>query len=135
MDTHPIWTHSKCWNTLRRTRSLFCAYRSILCITCRPLDHSVFRLLKDFCRKATNIFLDSTKQIVDQLSFGKLFFEAWTRAYTIQNWQSGFLATGIYPFNPFAVPFLLSNLINQIKNEIISSSSLSSSSNPILLRS
>ena len=71
----------------------------------QPLDRSVFRSLKHFFNQATSCWVKlHPGRRITRLQFGELICEAWGKAATTQNAVSGFKATGIFPFNPSAIP-------------------------------
>lgn len=46
----------------------------------------------------------STNRLIKRYQFGSIFSRAWAKAVTPSNICSGFKATGIYPFDPTAIP-------------------------------
>ena len=71
----------------------------------QPLDQSVFRSLKHFFNQATSSWVKlHPGRRITPLQFGELICEAWGKAATTQNAIFGFKATGIFPFNPSAIP-------------------------------
>ena len=107
----------------------------------QPLDRAVFKPLKSFYHKqATNFIQSSPNSSISKFNFGKLFSEAWRKGATIGNAVKGFECTGIYPFNPSAIPehkFLPQNYFQSVEEasgvslrsaESHASNSLSSSS-------
>lgn len=71
----------------------------------QPLDRGVFKSLKSAFNKACHLFMKTNpSRKITRLQFGKLLAEAWTKAATNDNAVSSFRATGIFPYNPEAVP-------------------------------
>lgn len=71
----------------------------------QPLDRGVFKSLKSAFNKACYLFMKTNpSRKITRLQFGRLLAEAWTKAATNDNAVSSFRATGIFPYNPEAVP-------------------------------
>lgn len=71
----------------------------------QTLDRSVFKSLKTYYYEACRMWLKlNPGRRLTRLQFGELLSTAWSRAATYDNAVAGFKATGIYPFNRFAVP-------------------------------
>jgi hypothetical protein len=69
----------------------------------QPLDVAVFKPLKSFWRDTVNVAVDNKKSI-NRSTFGDLLSTAWKKSATLQNGQSGFRATGIFPYDPNVIP-------------------------------
>jgi hypothetical protein len=71
----------------------------------QPLDRAFFKSLKSHWNNVCNLFIrmNPTRKI-NRLQFGKLLAESWAKSATVTNGVSAFRATGIYPFNPNAIP-------------------------------
>lgn len=71
----------------------------------QPLDRTFFKPLKTFyyqeCAKEVK---RSPDHRVTRFTFGRVLFESWKCAAQVKTGISGFSSTGIYPFNPNAVP-------------------------------
>lgn len=71
----------------------------------QPLDMSFFKPLKDYFKQVADTFMFSNKdKIINKDVAGKLIGTAWKKVATISNSTSGFLATGIYPYNRDTIP-------------------------------
>lgn len=71
----------------------------------QPLDRSVFKSLKHHFYSAVEKWQrNHPDRKVGRLQFGDLLQDCWGKAATPANAVSGFKATGIYPFNPDAIP-------------------------------
>lgn len=71
----------------------------------QPLDRSVFKSLKYHFYEQCRLWLNQNPgRRITRLSFGTLLNKAWGKAASAENAISGFKATGVYPFNPEAVP-------------------------------
>ncbi|XP_021363005.1 uncharacterized protein LOC110456536, partial [Mizuhopecten yessoensis] len=70
----------------------------------QPLDRTVFKLMKSHWNTALDDFVKSTGVAVGHKQFLRLFDIAWQAAMTPKTIWNGFVATGIYPFNPDAIP-------------------------------
>ena len=71
----------------------------------QPLDRSVFKSLKNHFYEQCRLWLKQNPgRRITRLSFGALLDKAWGKAASAENAISGFRATGVYPFNPAAVP-------------------------------
>lgn len=71
----------------------------------QPLDHLVFKALKTHFNEQCQLWLQQhpTREITKSL-FGTLLNKAWIKAATPGNAISSFEATGVFPFNPTAIP-------------------------------
>lgn len=71
----------------------------------QPLDRAVFKSVKSYFYSAAQKWLKNhpTRKIT-RLQFGQLLNECWGKSATPENAVSAFKATGIYPFNPDAIP-------------------------------
>lgn len=71
----------------------------------QPLDRTVYGPLKvNYDKACAQYMRENPGQIVTRYKFSGLFRQAYGKAATIANAISGFRSTGIYPFNPTAVP-------------------------------
>lgn len=71
----------------------------------QPLDRSVFKSIKHYFYSAVEKWQRShPDRKLGRLQFGELLQECWGKAATPGNAVSGFKSTGIYPFNPDAIP-------------------------------
>jgi hypothetical protein len=70
----------------------------------QPLDRSVFKSLKSHWNTTVDNFIRETGVSVGNKQFLKLFNVAWQKSLTPSTIRNGFEATGIYPFNPNAIP-------------------------------
>lgn len=71
----------------------------------QPLDRSVFKSLKHHFYSAVEKWQrNHPDRKLGRLQFGELLQDCWGKAATPGNAVSGFKATGIYPFNPDAIP-------------------------------
>lgn len=70
----------------------------------QPLDKGVFGPLKSYWSQECQEFLRKHPgQVVTEYSFMKIFYQAFSRAMSLNNIVSAFRTTGVYPFNPSAV--------------------------------
>jgi hypothetical protein len=70
----------------------------------QPLDKGVFGPLKSKYNTVCSQYTSENHATVSKCVFPKLFNEAYEQAVTPANIKSGFRTTGIYPYNPTAVP-------------------------------
>lgn len=71
----------------------------------QPMDKSVFKPFETFWDDEVLLFFDRNKTSnLRKSDFGGIFTKVWSRAITPSNVQSGFRATGIYPFDPHVIP-------------------------------
>lgn len=71
----------------------------------QPLDISLFGPLKGyFNQEATRWLKNHPGRVITQFQISQLFTPAYQRAATVENAASGFLCTGIVPFNPDKFP-------------------------------
>lgn len=71
----------------------------------QPLDRCFFRSFKLNYYSACNLYIKNNPgRKITRLQFGKLLAEGWNKSATVNNATSAFKATGIVPFNPYAIP-------------------------------
>ena len=71
----------------------------------QPLDKSFFKPLKVYWNEAVDKFRRQYPgRSLGKLQFPEIFSESWYRAATPKNAVSGFVGTGICPFNPEVIP-------------------------------
>ncbi|XP_055907702.1 uncharacterized protein LOC129942684 [Eupeodes corollae] len=71
----------------------------------QPLDRSFFKPLKSFFHNEAKAWMNHHKnRTITRYQAGHLIGNAWEKAASVGNGASGFRATGIYPFNPQAIP-------------------------------
>lgn len=72
----------------------------------QPLDKGCFRSFEIFWDQHALLYFDTHKgeQNISRLNFADVFTPTWAKSMTQGNLVSGFKATGIYPFNPLAIP-------------------------------
>ncbi|XP_011859495.1 PREDICTED: uncharacterized protein LOC105556986 [Vollenhovia emeryi] len=71
----------------------------------QPLDKSCFKPLKHYWNEALDNYRRSHPgRSVSKYQFPVLFNQAWMKTSTAINAVSGFRATGIFPYNPNAIP-------------------------------
>ena len=70
----------------------------------QPLDRSFFKSLKNRWNAEVSSFTQITGLPVGHAHFFRLFSKAWESASQPSVIQNGFKATGIFPFNPEAIP-------------------------------
>lgn len=71
----------------------------------QPLDRAVFKSVKNaFYNAAKKWMKNHPGRKLSRLQFGELLNESWGKSATPENAIAGFRATGVYPFNPDAVP-------------------------------
>ena len=105
----------------------------------QPFDRAVFKLLKSNWNTQVDTFVKETGVPLGHSRFLRVFSRAWKNSMTTANVRSGFKATGIYPFDPSAIPDLAfkpseitSAVETQSAQEGQSSSSLIVVTSPIL---
>ena len=91
----------------------------------QPQDRSVFGPFKTYFNKVINEVLRANpNKKLSCHNAGPLIYSAWFRAATSSNALAGFRSTGIYPFNPNALPdteFLISDTALGSKNPDVAS--------------
>ena len=70
----------------------------------QPFDRTVFKPLKNAWNNQVDDFTHATGVTVSHGQFLRIFGRAWANALTPANVKAGFKATGIYPFDPSAIP-------------------------------
>lgn len=92
----------------------------------QPLDRAVFKSLKTFFYGACQQWVRANPgRKLSRLQFGQMLSEGWGKACTVSNAVAGFKATGIFPFQPSAIPehaFLISDAANVETNRTETSS-------------
>ena len=90
----------------------------------QPWDKSMFSPLKrKYNALCSEYMAENNTHNITKNSWPKLFFQAWRSAITSVNMVSGFVSTGIWPFNPNAIPneaFLTSIADSQSETTITS---------------
>ncbi|KAJ3650072.1 hypothetical protein Zmor_021780 [Zophobas morio] len=99
----------------------------------QPLDRSVFKPFKGYfyeiCRSWTRT--DSQRRIT-RYHFEEVFRQAWAKTVVPENAISGFRATGLFPYNPGAIPEYTCEIHEsniQKKHEVIANSQNKTNSN------
>lgn len=74
----------------------------------QPFDKSVFGPYEAFWDDEVLLYWSQRKgtesRTISKRTLGKIFSKVWKRTTTPANVSSGFMATGIYPFDPNAIP-------------------------------
>lgn len=71
----------------------------------QPLDRSFFKPLKSFFHNEAKVWMNHHKnRTISRYQAGYLIGNAWEKAASVGNGASEFRASGIYPFNPQAIP-------------------------------
>ena len=71
----------------------------------QPIDKSVFRLFEHYWDKEVLKFWRAhPDRVITKARFGSICTPAYNKAISITNVCNGFRATGIYPFDPDAIP-------------------------------
>lgn len=71
----------------------------------QPLDKSVFRSFEHFWdEEVLRYWIQEPERKITKGRFGSILSAVWPKAMSPQNLMAGFRATGIYPFNPNAIP-------------------------------
>lgn len=71
----------------------------------QPMDKAVFRSFEHYWdEQVLNYWTKNVDRSITKQRFGAIFSAVWDRALIPANIKSGFQATGIYPFNPDAIP-------------------------------
>lgn len=74
----------------------------------QPMDKSVFAPFEEFWDQEVLLYWTtkqtSNERVVNKRIFGKIFSKVWAKAATPRNVSAGFRATGIFPFDPSAIP-------------------------------
>lgn len=89
----------------------------------QPMDKSVFRSFEHHWDEQVLLFWTKYKdRVLTKQRFGEIFSIVWDKALTPANIRSGFRATGIFPYNPDAIPevafapSILSEVVNEDPN-------------------
>lgn len=71
----------------------------------QPLDKSVFRSFEHFWdEEVLRYWVHAPERKITKGRFGHILSAIWPKAMSPENLMAGFRATGIYPFNPSAIP-------------------------------
>lgn len=71
----------------------------------QPLDRAVFKSVKNHFYAASQLWMKAHPgRRITRYQFGELLQACWGKSATPENAIAGFRATGIYPFNPNAIP-------------------------------
>lgn len=72
----------------------------------QPLDKAVFRSFESFWdEEVLNFWVNHpNERTITRARFGEIFTPVWLKSMSAENILSGFRATGIWPFNPNAIP-------------------------------
>lgn len=71
----------------------------------QPMDKAVFKSFEHYWDEQVILYWTQHKnRSITKQRFGDIFSTVWDKAVTPQNISSGFSSTGIYPFNPQAIP-------------------------------
>lgn len=71
----------------------------------QPMDKAVFKSFEYHWDEQVLLYWTRHKdRSITKQRFGEIFTTVWDKSVTPQNIMSGFSATGIYPFNPQAIP-------------------------------
>ncbi|KAJ2937607.1 hypothetical protein O0L34_g12947 [Tuta absoluta] len=71
----------------------------------QPLDKSVNKSFEHHWNDETLSFLyQNPDKKITKAQFNSIFSRLWSKCMTLDNIQNGFKATGLYPFNPDAIP-------------------------------
>lgn len=71
----------------------------------QPLDRSVFGpFSKAYDHACTEFLFDHPNNDINKQTWPRVFKAAWEASLTVDNIKTGFLATGIFPFNPAVIP-------------------------------
>lgn len=104
----------------------------------QPLDRSYFKPFKLYWTETCNSYVTAHPgRKITRYQFGNLLKMAWTRSATMSTGANGFMASGIFPFNPHVVPdhaYLTCNLENHpswSSSESSTTSNITSSSSGI----
>lgn len=108
----------------------------------QPLDRCFFKSLKHYWFQACQRWFDAhsfpgNPRKLGRAQVGELLTSAWKESATAQNGIAGFEATGIYPFNPKAIPsraFVGSNVDFQSEPNFFKQKSTSSNKESTALR-
>ncbi|CAB3222421.1 unnamed protein product [Arctia plantaginis] len=86
----------------------------------RPMDKSVYRSFEHhWDQELIKYVSQHPERTLNKTSFNVILSQVWPKCMTITNISNGFRATGLYPYNPDAIP-----------EEAFASSALSELSNP-----
>lgn len=71
----------------------------------QPLDKSVFRSYEHYWdEELIKYWQHHNDRVLTKKLFGKVFSAVWDKCMTMSNIKAGFRATGIYPYDPEAIP-------------------------------
>lgn len=71
----------------------------------QPMDKAVFKAFESYWDDAVMTYwTNKPDRVITKFSFGHIFSKVWPKATNASNVVSGFRATGIYPYNPSAIP-------------------------------
>ena len=71
----------------------------------QPLDKAVFRSFEYHWDEEVMLFWQNHgDRILTKQRFGRIFSKVWEKSMTLANIKSGFKATGLYPYDPLAIP-------------------------------
>lgn len=90
----------------------------------QPCDRAVYKSLKSNWTDECNMFETRYPgRQIKRLQFGDLLRRAWQRSATVSNAVSAFRSTGIYPYDPLAIPDYAYLTCNPLNRRDVSSSS------------
>ncbi|XP_022910060.2 tigger transposable element-derived protein 1-like [Onthophagus taurus] len=96
----------------------------------QPLDRAVFRSFEHFWDEELMTYWDQTPdRKLTKDRFSHIFTPVWEKCMSVANITSGFRVTGIYPFNPRAIPdvaYAPSSVCRPVENQTSSTSLLTS---------
>ncbi|XP_072394971.1 uncharacterized protein [Diabrotica undecimpunctata] len=71
----------------------------------QPMDKAVFRAFEYYWDdEVMKYYFIHSDRVITKQRFGAIFFTVWDKTMTSSNIKLGFSSTGIYPFNPEAIP-------------------------------
>ena len=101
MDGHGSHINMRFLNWAIEHRILVAAYPPHSTHRLQPLDVSLFGPLATFYSQELDQFIFESQGLcgITKRDFFRLFFPAWERAFSVENINSGFTKTGIYPLD------------------------------------
>lgn len=104
MDGHDSHNHIEFVQLARENNIILIELPSKTSHWTQPFDRTVFKSLKSSWNANIQEFMAETGVSVGHLQFFRMLTKAWNKAMSVSNISSGFVATGICPYNPAVIP-------------------------------